>query len=175
MVDIDGLVQDCSNSSALAKELLQSCTEPSILSYFYDIPFVPLQSKHTLTVIWSFNSIAFDGDIDQQAMYLYLQIRLPWQRLPFKPLCPVYWRGRLLHRDGGHRPWPWQGPAEALPGTHTGDTQVSWPIDPSLLWHHNGIKKTSKLRVTGLCAGNSPVTGEFPAQMASNTENVSIW
>ena len=35
-------------------------------------------------------------------------------------------------------------------------------------------KKTSKLRVTGLCAGNSPVTGEFPTQMASNTENVSI-
>ena len=36
-------------------------------------------------------------------------------------------------------------------------------------------KKTSKLRVTGLCEGNSPVTGEFPAQMASNAENVSIW
>ena len=27
---IDGLVQDCSNSSALAMELLQSCTKPSI-------------------------------------------------------------------------------------------------------------------------------------------------
>ena len=25
-------------------------------------------------------------------------------------------------------------------------------------------KKASKLRVTGLCAGNSPMTGEFPAQ-----------
>ena len=58
----------------------------------------------------------------------------------------------------------------------------------ALQWHHNGrdgvsdhqprggllnrlfkhwSKKTSKLRVTGLCAGNSPVTGEFPAQMAS--------
>ena len=36
-------------------------------------------------------------------------------------------------------------------------------------------KKTSKLRVTGLCAGKSPGTGEFPAQMASNAENVSIW
>ena len=36
-------------------------------------------------------------------------------------------------------------------------------------------KKTSKLCVTGLCAGNSPGTGEFPAQMASNAENVSIW
>ena len=36
-------------------------------------------------------------------------------------------------------------------------------------------KKTSKLRVTGLCAGNSLVTGEFLAQMASNAENVCIW
>ena len=36
-------------------------------------------------------------------------------------------------------------------------------------------KKTSKLRVTGLCEGNSPVTGEFPTQRASNAENVSIW
>ena len=36
-------------------------------------------------------------------------------------------------------------------------------------------KKTSNLRVTGLCVGNSPGTGEFPAQMASNAENVSIW
>ena len=35
--------------------------------------------------------------------------------------------------------------------------------------------KTSKLRVTGLCAGNSPATGEFPTQMASNAVNVSIW
>ena len=66
----------------------------------------------------------------------------------------------------------------------------------SLRWCHNGrdsvsnhqphdcllnrlfirrSKKTSKLRVTGLCVGNSPWTGEFPAQMASNAENVSIW
>ena len=65
-----------------------------------------------------------------------------------------------------------------------------------LQWRHNGLdgvsnhqphhcllsrlvgrrsKKTSKLRVTGLCAGNSPGTGEFPAQMASYAKNVSIW
>ena len=36
-------------------------------------------------------------------------------------------------------------------------------------------QKASKLLVTGLCAGNSPGTGEFPAQMASNAQNVSIW
>ena len=33
-------------------------------------------------------------------------------------------------------------------------------------------KKTSKLRVTGGCDGNSPVTGEFTAQRASNAANV---
>ena len=38
-----------------------------------------------------------------------------------------------------------------------------------------GKKKTSNLRVTGLCEGNSPVTDEFPAQRAINAENVSIW
>ena len=73
-------------------------------------------------------------------------------------------------------------------------TRRGW--ENTSLWRHNGrdgvsnhqphdcllnrsfrrrSKKTSKLRVTGLCAGNSPVTGEFPAQMASNAENASIW
>ena len=38
------------------------------------------------------------------------------------------------------------------------------------LFRHRS-KKTSKLRVTGLCVG----TGEFPAQRASYAENASIW
>ena len=42
------------------------------------------------------------------------------------------------------------------------------------LFRHRS-KKTSKLHITGLCEGNSPVTGEFPVQRASNKENVSIW
>ena len=33
MLYVNGLVQDCRNSSALAMELLQSCTKPSI----YDV------------------------------------------------------------------------------------------------------------------------------------------
>ena len=73
------------------------------------------------------------------------------------------------------------------------ETGIFWD---ALQWRHNGhdgvsnqqpchcllnrlcgrrSKKTPKLRVTGLCVGNSPGTGEFPAQMASNAENVSIW
>ena len=61
---------------------------------------------------------------------------------------------------------------------HNGHGSVSnhQPRDCFLnrLFRHRS-KKTSKLRVTGLCAGNSPEAGEFPAQMASNAENASIW
>ena len=41
-------------------------------------------------------------------------------------------------------------------------------------WFRRRSKKTSELRVTGLCAGNSSVTGEFHAQNASDGGNVSI-
>ena len=87
---------------------------------------------------------------------------------------------------------------------HTVHIIVSWPKPKqwqkshtsALRWRHNELdgvsdhqphdcllnrlfgrrsKKTSKLRVTGLCVGNLPGTGEFPAKMASNAENVSIW
>ena len=51
-------------------------------------------------------------------------------------------------------------------------SQITRFIQP---WFRRISKKTSKLHVTGLCEGNSPVTGEFPAQRASNAENVSIW
>ena len=40
----------------------------------------------------------------------------------------------------------------------------------STVYSRRRSKKTSKLRVTGLCEKNSPVTGEFPSQRASNAE-----
>ena len=39
---------------------------------------------------------------------------------------------------------------------------------------YSGADQRKQFRVVGLCVGNSPVTGEFPAQMASIAENVSI-
>ena len=45
----------------------------------------------------------------------------------------------------------------------------------SIVYLFDQAKKISKLRDAGLCEGNSPVTCEFPAQMASNAENVPIW
>ena len=44
----------------------------------------------------------------------------------------------------------------------------------STVFFRRGPKKTSKLHVIGLCEGNAPMTGEFPAQRASNAGNVFI-
>ena len=41
-------------------------------------------------------------------------------------------------------------------------------------WLKHISKKTTKLRVTGLCAKNPPVAGGFPSLRTSNAENVSI-
>ena len=95
--------------------------------------------------------------------------------------------------------WHWR---EYLPVLMDYPEKTQYPIPAvqqtfaTLRWRHNGCdsvsnhqlrccllnrlfrsrsKETSKLRVTGLCEGNSPGTGEFPAQMASNAESVSIW
>ena len=40
----------------------------------------------------------------------------------------------------------------------------------STVYSRRRSKKASKLRVIGRCDGNSPVTGEFPAQKVSNAE-----
>ena len=52
---------------------------------------------------------------------------------------------------------------------------TSLTIVYSTIYSRHRSKKTSKLRVTGLCEGNSPVAGEFPAKRARNAENVPIW
>ena len=67
---------------------------------------------------------------------------------------------------------------DTLQWRHNGHDGISnhQPHDclPNRLFRHRS-KKTSKLHITGLCEGNSPVTSEFPAQRASNAENVPIW
>ena len=92
---------------------------------------------------------------------------------------------------------------QAAPAVHEkerGEGRTAWNWLNTFQWRHNecdGVsnhqphgclvnrlfnrlfrrrsKNISKLRVTGLCGGNSPATGEFPAQRASNAENVFIW
>ena len=90
---------------------------------------------------------------------------------------------------------PWGTPCETFGEDLPHTVPALWKASSSLQWRHNGRdavwnhcrpecvfnrplrcgpRNTSKLRVTGTCEGNSPVTGEFPAQRASNAENVSI-
>ena len=83
----------------------------------------------------------------------------------FKQLCKRFTATRGVI---SHKPLQWR---------HNGRDVVSNHQPHDCLFNHlfrRRSKKTSKLRVTGLCAENSPVTGEFPAQWASNAENVSI-
>ena len=61
LMHIDGLVQDCSNSSALAMELLQSYTTPSIhylacMSYMrVNVINVQARTKQYKQILWSIN------------------------------------------------------------------------------------------------------------------------
>ena len=127
-VEIDGLVQDCSNSSALAVELLQFCTKPSKCNRNFIV---------NLRVIF----------------------------------CEVY-NVTLSNIDKSHKT------SKTLQWRHNG-RDSAWNHQPHE-WLLNRLfrrrsKKTSKLYIADLGAGNSPETGEFPTQMASNAKNVSIW
>ena len=89
-----------------------------------------------------------------------------------KPHLTDSGRNSSLNLHMMHKAWC------SLPWRHNGRDSVSnhQPHDCLLnrLFRRRS-KKTSKVGVTGLCAGNSPGTGEFLAQMASYAENVSIW
>ena len=50
--NIDGLVQDCSSSSALTMELLQSCTKPSIYTKLLYTWTKYHQGPHFINMDW---------------------------------------------------------------------------------------------------------------------------
>ena len=116
--------------------------------------------------------------------------------------APSEWERSLQINAASHWPGAKLESAPRLQSTgNTSSNEFQWfesltsRSSNPLRWRHNGgdsvsnhqphecllnrlircrSKKTSKLRVAGLCVGNSPGTGEFPAQMARNAENVSI-
>ena len=107
------------------------------------------RAHYDVTVMYTFKIIARPPRANDKVWLLYRGCGSTWR-------CsspPLHWRHNEHHSVSNHQ-----------------------PHDCSLnrLFRRRS-KKTSKLRVTGLCAGNSPVSGEFPAQKASNAENVSIW
>ena len=98
--------------------------------------------------------------------------------------------------DGVGVPWSYASVLHQQQGRAIGEVHPRTATGKALQWRRNeadGVsnhqphdcllkclfkrrsKKTPKFRVTGLCGWNSPVTGKFPEQRASNTENVLIW
>ena len=108
----------------------------------------------------------------------HCQIRIYWS----SNKCLFGANHLQLSRSGLSQQWSWYvGGSRATPTVSPSDYHYSGVImgaKASLITSpHECLlncssrrrsKNTSKLRVTGLCAGNSPGTGEFPAQMASN-------
>ena len=101
------------------------------------------------------------------------------------PFDPLQWRHMSVNASQTNNTW-----------TRLCDSTCRNVGGTFLQWRHNGrdgisnhqshhcllnslfrrrSKKIAKLHVTGLCAGNLPVAGEFPAQMVINAENVFIW
>ena len=118
-------------------------------------------------LVWlriSLISVILNGKRDdfQGKMMLQRGLIVPWLRIN----CPML---GFIRRHGAFVALRWRHNEHGGVSNHQ-------PHDcyPKRLFKRRS-KKSSKLRVTGLCGGNSPVTGEFPAQRASNAENVSIW
>ena len=113
-----------------------------------------------------------------------LKIRRSWDRLIFNMGMPILIKRHLYiktpHGIAGVQPiskrvisWLYMHYSDVIMSATA--SQNNQPHDCLLKLLFRRRSKTSKLRVTGLCAGNSPVTGEFPAQRVSNAENASIW
>ena len=121
-------------------------------------------------------------------MYSHYKDKRSWYCLILLMRIPMLLRRHLYIYEAplGHQTQPWYWPivtphqvgcchySDVIVGTMA--SQITSPtIVYSIVYSGTNQRKTSKLRVTGLCEGNSPVTGEFPAQRASDAENVSIW
>ena len=128
-IHIDGLVQDCSNSSALAMELLQSCTRPSISCYSH---YSCTHSAHDgqkeagnlltlLSLIGVFSGSTKSTNGPSLSVIILLQLDAVLQRaicvhrsLPSSPWGPsrvikhtyLCWKDWLIHFKG-NKQWLW--------------------------------------------------------------------
>ena len=107
-----------------------------------------LWRPHSWRCYWRYRQPLLGPSLDQQ-----VKMEIICSSEPCHKILPLQWRHNKLDGVSDHQPH---------------DCLFS------RLFRRRS-KKTSKLRVTGRCARNSPVTGKFHAQMVSNAENVSIW
>ena len=99
---------------------------------------------------------------------------LAWHRTNDKPLFPEPMSIQVIYAHMFHRPEYFDRTLQWRHNERDG-VSIRQPYDCFLnhLFRRRS-KKTSKLRVYGLCAGNSPVTGDR-WHRAGDAEKVSIW
>ena len=122
------------------------------------IYILKLESSWVFNSVWKFylSMYGYDICVEFQRYSLKFQTEhLEFERVPLKL---SWWIGPLQRRHNGR------------------DGISNYQPHLCLLnrLFRRRSKKTLKLRNWPL-SGNSPVTGEFPVQRASNTESVSIW
>ena len=138
-------MQDCSKSFTNALEILQSC----ISHRCSDVSRLRC-SVHE----WRSYSTRRSSHINSQSLFLQ-SARNVVQSTAQLHYATEHWNDVIM---------------SAMTSQITSLTIVYSSVYSSL-----SSKKTSKLHVTRLCEGTLPVTGEFPAQRASNAENAFIW
>ena len=84
------------------------------------------------------------------------------------------WSDKSKHNSIGFEAQSYHGITVTSYWTRRRLKSVAWPLFTQLFIQAQ-IKESIKAPLHWPLCGNSPVTGEFPAQMASNAENFSIW
>ena len=113
---------------------------------------------------------------------------MAWHRQGDKPLSEPMMISLLTHicvtsMSYSHSSLAWVNPALSCHELHYSDVimgaMASQITGVSIVYSTvcSGVDQRNYQGYTSLAfvKGNSPVTGEFPSQRASNTENVSIW
>ena len=99
-----GAVQDCSDPSALAKELLQSCTKPSILYWIYHRPnWIKLNVHSVATDVLSSGR---GGNIRQCSFFKTVASQMIiWEQGSFRVNCVIVTEIRFAETSGSFIPF----------------------------------------------------------------------
>ena len=137
--------------------------------YFFNVQNAPQKLR---TNLWPWRILNKYYFLNNSLIQLYYKIRLRLCIIDADPSSKFWHKLYHIMSDSVHIYY------EIVSKTHYNDVILgaiaskitSLTIVYSVVYSDADKKNTSKLRVTGLCAGNSPGTREFPAQMASYAE-----
>ena len=142
---------------------------PVVIGYGFQIHCCgSIAVTHHYRYNYELHSVSWEGSVHTKKCLIYRVRYLVKHNVPITPSQLLeYITNNITDTTEASLQWRHNGP-DGVSNNHPHGCLLNRSF--RLRW-----KKTSKLRVSGLCAGSSSVTGEFPAQRASIAENVSLW